>query len=364
MRDGKIGFGLVGTGMAGGIHAAEFPFVNGAELVAACSRNEAKLREFAATYGIPEIYTDYRALIDSPNVDVVIVLAPTGLHEEIATYAARAGKHIIVEKPLDINLERADTIIAECKKAKVKLAVIFQMRFGSVANAVKKAVEDGALGKIFLADAFDKSSRTAEYYNSAAWRGTKELEGGGCLMTQSIHIVDLLQHVVGPVTSVVGKVATRHHDIEVEDTATALVDFESGAMGVIESTSSILPALKSNLQIHGERGTIVANAQYDQILFWDVKGYPSPIPVENCVNLGDIDDPWAYPQTRHRIQLQDMVDAIHEGREPILTGEDARKSLAINMAIYESSRTGRRVFLNEAPYLSPFGEKDSRLINR
>lgn len=364
MRDGKIGFGVVGTGMAGGIHAAEFPFVRGAELVAACSRNEANLREFAATFGVPEIYTDYRELIDSPTVDVVIVLVPTGLHKEVATYAARAGKHIIVEKPLDINLQRADAIITECQKAGVKLGVIFQMRFGKVAHAVKKAVEDGALGKILLADAFDKASRTKEYYDSAAWRGTLDLEGGGCLMTQSIHIVDLLQHVVGPISSVVGEVATMRHDIEVEDTAIALVNFENGAKGVIESTSSVSPALKSNLQIHGTRGTIVANAQYDQILFWDVENHPCPLPVETCVKLGDIDDPWDYPQTRHRIQLQDMVDAIHEGRDPILTGEDARKALAIDMAIYESSRTGRRVFLNEAPYLPPFGEKDSKLIIR
>jgi predicted dehydrogenase len=183
-------------------------------------------------------------------------------------------------------------------------------------------------------------------------------------MTQSIHIVDLLQHVVGPIASVVGKVATMRHDIEVEDTASALLNFENGAMGVIQSTSSVSPALKSNLQIHGVRGTIVANAQYDQVLFWDVKDYPCPIPVEPCVSLGDIDDPWDYPQIRHRIQLQDMVDAVHEGRDPILTGEDARKSLAVNMAIYESSRTGREVFLNEAPYLPQFGQKDSKLTTR
>ena len=140
--------------------------------------------------------------------------------------------------------------------------------------------------------------------------------------------------------------AAKRHSIEVEDTATALVSFESGAMGVIESTSSIAPALRSHISLHGERGTIVANAQYDQILFWNVGGEAAP-DVERSLSLGDIDDPWAYPQVRHRIQLQDMVDAIHEDREPVLTGEDARVSLAINMAIYESSRTGREVLLKE-----------------
>jgi predicted dehydrogenase len=353
MRGGKIGFGFVGTGMAGGIHARELRFVKGAELVAVCSRDEANLNAFAGTFGIKQKYTDYRKLIDSPDVDVVSVLAPTGLHREIALYASRAGKHLIIEKPLDINLERADDIIRECRKNDTKLAVIFQMRFGDVAQSLKNVVQSGAMGRIFLADAFDKSSRTAAYYDSAAWRGTRELEGGGCLMTQSIHIVDLLQYVVGPVRSVVSKMSTMAHDIEVEDTAVALLQFECGAMGVLESTTSIRPALKSNVQLHGENGTIVANAQYDQIMFWNVKGIDPPSPVPANLELGDIDDPWAYPQTRHRIQMQDMVDAIRENRQPILGGIEARASLAINMAIYESARTGKEIFLSSPPFALP-----------
>ena len=277
---------------------------------------------------------------------MVCVLTPTGTHLEVARAASAAGKHVLVEKPLDINLERADEMIRLCRASRTKLGVIFQMRFGTVAARLREAVQSGALGRIFLADAVDKSSRSPAYYDSAEWRGTRALEGGGCLMTQSIHIVDLLQHVVGPVRSVIGRVATKQHAIEVEDTATALVSFENGAMGMIESTSSIKPALKSRLELHGDHGTIVANAQYDQILFWNVGGRTVP-DVETNFAIGDTDDPWAYPQVRHRIQLQDMVDAIREDRDPVLTGEDARVSLAINMAIYESSRTGREVFLKD-----------------
>lgn len=346
MKSGKIGFALVGTGMAGLTHARELEFVKGAELVAVCSRNQERVRKFAQEFGARAWYTDYRELLKDPEVDVVNVLVPTGQHGDVAIAASNAGKHVIVEKPLEINLRRADDIINTCRANNTKLGVLFQMRFGTVARKLKQAVESGAMGRIFLADAFDKSSRTAEYYASADWRGTKDKEGGGCLMTQSIHIVDLLQYIVGPVRSVVGKVGTMVHDIDVEDTATALVSFENGAMGVIESTSSIRPALKSRLELHGENGTIVANAQYDQILFWDVKGLPHE-EVEQQISLGDIDDPWAYPQVRHRIQLQDMVDAIHEDRDPILTGEDARVSLAINMAIYESARTGREVSVQQ-----------------
>jgi UDP-N-acetyl-2-amino-2-deoxyglucuronate dehydrogenase len=341
VKNGKIGFALVGTGMAGLTHAREFPFVRDAELVAVCSRSEDRVRQFAREFEVPAWYTDYRELLKNPDVDVVNVLVPTGQHGEITIAAARAGKHALVEKPLEISLARADEMIRTCAECGTKLGVIFQMRFGSVARKLRHAVTSGAMGRIFLADAIDKSSRTAGYYASAEWRGTQELEGGGCLMTQSIHIVDLLQYIVGPVRSVNGRVATMVHDIDVEDTAAALVTFESGAMGVIESTSSIRPALKSRIELHGENGTIVANAQYDQILFWNVKGLPQET-IEPNISLGDIDDPWAYPQVRHRIQLQDMVDAIREDRDPVLTGEDARVSLAINLAIYESSRNGGR----------------------
>jgi predicted dehydrogenase len=347
---GTVGFGLVGTGMAGGFHARELAFVEGAELVAVCSRNENNVRRFAEEHGVKTWATNYRELLDNDDVDVVCVLVPTGLHAELTIAASQAGKHVLVEKPLETTLAKADEMIRVCRDNGTKLGVIFQMRFGSVAARLKQLLESGAMGTIYLADAIDKSSRTPAYYASAEWRGTTELEGGGCLMTQSIHIVDLLQHLVGPVRSVTGRVATKRHTIEVEDTATALVSFESGAMGVIESTTSVVPALRSRLEIHGKNGSVVANAQYDKILLWDVKDYPLEeiaIEIEPPSPLTDIDDPWAYPQTRHRVQLQDMVDAVRDDRDPVLTGEDARVSLAIVSAIYESSRTGKEVILAE-----------------
>ena len=331
--------------MAGEFHAKELCFVEKAELIAVCSRNERTVRQFAKRHGVRHWYTDYRQLLDNKEVDVVNVLSPTGLHADMTVAASEAGKHVLVEKPLEINLVKADEMIRTCRKNKTKLGVIFQMRFGSVAKTLKETIDAGRLGRIFLGDAFDKSCRTSSYYASAAWRGTKMLEGGGCLMTQSIHIIDLLQYLMGPVRSVVGKVATKIHSVEVEDTATALVSFANGAMGVIESTTSVQPALKSRLEIHGENGSVVANAQYDQILFWNVDGNSLGVECEKNLEMGDIDDPWAYPQTRHRIQLQDMVDAIHEDREPILTGDDARASLAIVTAIYDSSRTGKEILL-------------------
>ena len=346
VRDGRIGFGLVGTGMSGGFMAKELDFVDGADLVAVCSRNESNVRGFARTHGAGHWFTDYRRLVEHDDVDVVVVSVPTGLHAEVTIAASNAGKHALVEKPLDTTLERADRMIGVCRANNTKLGVVFQMRSGVVARTLKEAVDSGRLGRVFLSDAVDKSSRTAAYYASAAWRGTEALEGGGCLMTQSIHIIDLLQYLIGPVRSVMGRVATQFHDIEVEDTATAVVNFTNGAMGIIESTSSVRTALKSRIELHGELGTVVANAQYDKFLVWDVEGDEDRVELDPDFGLTDIDDPWAYPQTRHRIQLQDMVDAIREDRDPVLTGEDARVSLAIITAIYDSSRQGREVFLD------------------
>jgi len=353
VRAGNIGFGLVGTGMSGGFMAKELDFVDGGELVAVCSRNESNVREFARTHDAMHWFTDYRRLVEHDDVDVVVVSVPTGLHADVTIAASNAGKHALVEKPLETTLERADRMIGVCRANDTKLGVIFQMRFGVVARTLKEAVDSGRLGRVFLSDAVDKSSRTAAYYDSAAWRGTKALEGGGCLMTQSIHIIDLLQYLMGPVRSVMGRVATQFHDIEVEDTATAVVNFTNGAMGIIESTSSVRTALKSRIELHGELGTVVANAQYDKFLVWDVKDDEGRVELAPDFGLTDIDDPWAYPQTRHRIQLQDMVDAIREDRDPVLTGEDARVSLAIITAIYDSSRQGREVFLDAYPPGNP-----------
>ena len=341
-----VGFGLIGTGMAGGFNARELAFVEGGFLAAVASRDPERVRAFAAEHGNPRAYTDYRELIADPEVEVVCLTTPTGLHAEMTLAAADAGRHVLVEKPLEATVEAGERMVEHCRKRGVSLGVIFQMRFGRVADKLRELLGGGGLGEIWLADAFDKASRSPAYYRRAAWRGTAALEGGGCLMTQSIHIIDLLQHLVGPVASVTGRTATRRHSIEVEDLATALLRFENGAMGVVESTTAIRPALRSRLEIHGERGTVVANAQYDQFLVWDVDGVPGPEGLPETPDWVDTDDPWAYPQTRHRVQLQDMADAVREGRDPVLTGEEALRSLRVVKAIQESSALGREVFLH------------------
>ena len=340
-----LGFGLIGTGMAGGCSACELEFVEGARLAAVCSRNPERARAFAEEHGAPRWYADYRELAADPEVDVVLVLAPTGLHAEMTVAAAEAGKHVLVEKPLEATLEAAHRMIRVCRERGVQLGVIFQMRFGRVAAALGDLLRGGGLGPIYLADAVDKASRTPAYYASAAWRGTEALEGGGCLMTQSIHVLDLLQHLVGPIAAVTGRMATRRHAIEVEDTAAALLQFENGALGTLTSATSVRPALLSRLAVHGERGTVVANAQYDKFLVWEVEGAPGPPDLPETTRWRDTDDPWSYPQTRHRVQLRDIVEAVRVGRPPVLDGEEALRSLRVIQAIRHSARLGREVRL-------------------
>lgn len=340
-----LGFGLIGTGMAGGCNACELEFVEGARLAAVCSRDPARARAFAAEHGAVNWYTDYERLIADPEVDAVLVLTPTGLHAEMTIAAAEAGKHVLVEKPIEATLEAARRMIRVCREREVRLGVIFQMRFGRVAEELRHLLSGGGLGEIYLADAVDKVSRPPSYYASAAWRGTEELEGGGCLMTQSIHVLDLLQHLVGPVAAVTGKTATKRHSIEVEDTATALLEFENGALGSLVSATSVRPALLSRIAVHGERGTVVANAQYDKFLVWEVEGAPGPPNLPETTRWLDTDDPWSYPQTRHRAQLADLVSAVRERRAPVLDGEEALRSLRVVKAIQHSARLGREVAL-------------------
>ena len=335
--------------MSGGFVARELGFVKGGFLAAVCSRDRERVRAFAGEHGCRRWYTAAEDLIADPAVEVVCVLVPTGLHGRMTEAAAAAGKHVLVEKPIEATVEAAERMVRVCRERGVRLGVIFQMRFGRVARMLRELVAGGGLGEIWLADAFDKASRAPSYYARAAWRGTRELEGGGCLMTQSIHIIDLLQHLVGPIASVVGRTATKRHAIEVEDCATALLRFENGAMGVVESTTAIRPALRSRLEIHGEHGTVIANAQYDQFLVWEVDGVPGPADLPETTAWLDTDDPWAYPQTRHRVQLQDMADAVREGRDPVLTGEEALRSLRVVKAIQRSSRLGREVPVGPAP---------------
>lgn len=343
MKDGKICFGLAGLGMGGETHARQIAKLDDAVLHAVYGRDAAKAESFAARFAVPKAYSRFEDLLADPEIDIVNVVTPNGLHRDFAVAAADAGKHVVVEKPLEISLRRAQDIIDACRRNGVCLGVIFQMRFGEAAQRLKRALTEGRLGRVIAADAIDKEFRTPEYYAGDYWRGTRALEGGGCLMTQSIHVIDLLQWLAGPIVSVFAKTRTARHAIEVEDFVAAALTFENGALGILQSATSVYPAFKSRIEIHGTEGSAIINGEWDETFFWAVKGDPNTIDPNPGFTFGDQSDPRLMPEDRHLIELRDIVAAAREGRPPLVTGEEALRSLAIAMSVYRSAELGKEV---------------------
>lgn len=336
----EIGFGIIGAGSVSPLHAAAISNCPGARLVAVADVSEERARKLA---GEAETYADYREMLKRPDVDVVCVCVPSGMRLPVCIDAARAGKHILAEKPLEVTLERADAVIAACDEAGVKLAVIFQLRFMPGVLALHSAVEMGQLAKLVMGDAYVKWYRTQEYYDSSDWRGTWEMDGGGVLMNQAIHHIDLLQWMMGPVESVFGQTATLVRErIEVEDTAAACVRFASGALGTIEACTSASKGVPARLEIRGERGTVIL--EDGQIALWEVEGVPQP--EQEPMDLGSgASDPSAITSLGHQAQIDDLVQAINEDRPPVVDGHEARKAIEIIAAIYRSARAGAPVTL-------------------
>jgi len=286
-------------------------------------------------------------LLARPDVDVVCVCVPSGLHAEIGVRAAQAGKHLVVEKPIDVTLAAADRLIEAARAAGVALTVISQHRFDPGLIELKRLLGDGALGRLVLAEASTKWYRTQAYYDSAAWRGTWAMDGGS-LMNQGIHYVDLLRWCMGPVTAVTAVCATQAHQVEVEDTALAIVRFGSGAVGTILSSTAAYPGFPQRLEITGTDGTVIVedgrivrrafgpNAEAAEA------GAAGP---EGAARLGAAADPAAIEVASHAAQIADLLAAVEEGRPPAVDGQAGRDALEIVRAVYESARTGAPVGL-------------------
>tara|TARA_R110001599_G_scaffold146321_3_gene329422 strand:- start:19867 stop:20913 length:1047 start_codon:yes stop_codon:yes gene_type:complete len=343
MKKGKYGIGLVGIGMGGVTHATQFAEIEELEFIACFGRSAEKAEAFGKKYGAKRWYSDFEAFCADEELDFVVVCTPNGLHAKYAIPLAEAGKHLIVEKPLEISREAAHSIIAACERNNVSLSTIYQMRFGEAAKKVKHAVETGMMGEILQIDAYDKAFREVSYYADDPWRGTIEFEGGGTLTTQTTHLIDLMQWIAGPVDSVYADCRTAFHDIEVEDLANVMMKFKNGATGVIVSATCFQPALKSRIEIHGTKGSAIFNTEYDELYFWQVEGDPEKIDAPEGFKFGDITDPYLFPMERHRANLLEVLNAHEEGRKSMVSGEEALKAEEIILAIYESSKTGARV---------------------
>ncbi|HET6883793.1 MAG TPA: Gfo/Idh/MocA family oxidoreductase [Pirellulales bacterium] len=344
-----VGFGIIGCGMIARFHARAIADVRGAKLVACYNRTSEKAEKFAAEHGC-RAYHDLDQLLADQAVDVVAIATASGAHKEPATAAARAGKHVLVEKPLEITLKRCDQIIDACDQAGVRLATIFPSRFHDSSQELKRAVEAGRFGRLTLGDAYVKWYRTQAYYDSGAWRGTWQLDGGGALMNQAIHSVDLLQWLMGPVAEIRAHAATLGHErIAVEDTAVASLRFKNGALGTIEATTAAWPGYLKRIELHGSQGS--AMIEEEDIVKWDfAKKDRRDAAVKRQMARtksggGGAADPAAIGHQAHAKQFRDFVEAIQEDRAPLIDGREGRRAIEIILGIYKAAESGKPVKL-------------------
>ncbi len=334
----ELGFGIVGGGVIGPFHARAIRNVKGARLVAVCDVIEAAASKFASDMGV-EAYTDIAKMLKRDDIDVLDVCAPSGLHAKLGIQGAESGKHVLVEKPIDITLERADSLISACEKAEVKLGVIFQHRFDAATRKLKDAVDRGRMGRLVLGDAYVKWYRTQEYYDKGGWRGTWRYDGGGSLINQSIHTIDLQRYIMGDPEWLFGKIGVMTHRIETEDLGLALVGFRNGARGVIEGSTSIYPGLPERLEVHGERGTAIIEG--GKMVKWAIQGEAEE--GDQKATASAAAEASAITADSHTLQIQDFVDAICQDRVPLVDGYEGRKALEVVLAVYRSSERGEVV---------------------
>lgn len=335
----KIGFGIIGTGAITAKHVAALEQIEEAELVALCSSSIERAELATERFKIKS-YSNWEDFLSHPNLDVVCICTGSGFHLEPAVEAAKKGKHLFIEKPIEINLNRADQLILACKERGVKLAVVYQNRFSQDYIKLKQAVVEGRLGDLFMGNAYINWFREEGYYRNSSWKGTLNGDGGGALINQGIHTIDLLIDIMGEPASVFGHIKTMLYPIEGEDLGAAIVKFESGALGNISAGTSLYPGYPERLEIYGSKGSAILAG--GQIIHWHVIGEEDSLLSNNNIQTGT-SDPMAIGHQLHLEQYKDFIEAIVNDREPKVNGHIARKSLGLIQGIYESSKIEKYV---------------------
>ena len=341
-----MNFGIIGAGMIAEFHAKAIAAIPGAVLTAVYARSQPAADRLAHASGATA-YTDLDAFLAHPGLGIVTICTPSGAHLEPALAAAKAGKHIICEKPLEVTTVRVDAMISAANAAGVTLSGIFPRRFNPATHLLRDAVSAGRFGRIALADAIVKWWRPQSYYDSGAWRGTWELDGGGALMNQSIHTIDLLLHIMGDIESV--RAETRliaHQGIEVEDTASALLTFKSGALGTIQGSTACWSAAghPAEIQVCGEKGSVfMADDRFRVWEFQDETAEDVRIRAAHGLSAGiagaGAADPGAIDYTWHQRNFEDVVNALRQGNKPTIDGHESRRAIALIEAIYTSAKS-------------------------
>ena len=339
----KIGFGIIGCGVIADFHAnALFGLSEEAVLVGVADARLPAAERFAKEKQV-RAFASVEEMLACPEIDVVTICVPSGLHAELAIKAANAGKHIIVEKPMAITKEQLDAMEEACTRNGVMLSSIAQSRFTSGVCKAKQAIEDGYIGKMVCADVYMKFNRTQEYYNTGGWRGTKAMDGGGALMNQGIHGVDLLLYLAGDVKSVYAVSKTLVRQIEVEDTLSAVLEFKSGATGVIQATTSVYPGYPRRLELNGDKGTIVL--EEGNLVRWDMEDTTLPEVTLKSNVRSSASAPTDFSADNHTKQFKDVIQALRNGTKPLVDLREGRRAVDLILAIYQSAEERRVIEL-------------------
>lgn len=348
-KDGKmrkVKFGIIGTGVIARFHAEALKMTDNAELYIVYDKIPELAAAFAKKYNCRMVST-YDELLAS-DVEAVTIATPSGLHAEVAIPAARAGKHILCEKPLEVTVSKTNDLVRACESSNVRLSAVFQSRFCHSVQTIKKAVDAGRFGEPVLAAASVRWFRDPKYYASATWRGTWALDGGGALMNQGIHTVDLLVYFNGDVSEVTGRTARlMHKSIEVEDTVVAMLKFKNNSLGTIEASTACAPGFARRVEFSGTRGSIIL--EDDRITRWSfVDELPGDEEIRRVCGLGEgqkggSGNPNSISPEGHRRQISELAEAILNGHGLITPGAEGKRAVELICAVYESARTGTTI---------------------
>jgi predicted dehydrogenase len=365
-QEQSLRFGIIGCGTIGPTHAGALAQIPNVSIAAVCDPIRDRAERMAAKFNVARVYDGHRALIEDPELDAVCVCTPSGMHADIAVEALRAGRHVIVEKPMDVSLEACDRLIAAEDSSGKVLSIISQHRFDRASQIVKEAIDSGRLGKIVLADASVKWWRTQAYYDSGDWRGTWAMDGGGALMNQGVHTVDLLQWLAGGVHSLWAQTRTAAHErIEVEDIAVAALRFSNGAAGTLTATTAAYEGFPVRIDIFGTKGTaIIEGDRLKMLRFKSGETFESEEAAAHALSVASggtasvrdeaatgrattAADPGAVWGDAHRIQFEDFLRAIRTGAKPLIDGRAGKRPIEIILGVYQSARTGDPVVLDQ-----------------
>lgn len=358
---GKVGFAVIGCGMISRFHISAICAAEGAYLAGVYDVSGEHARRTAAEQKV-RAYGCLEEIWEDGEVDAVCICTPSGLHGEMACQALSHGRHVLVEKPMALKLEDCDRMLRLAAERHVKLSVVSQLRFSTAVRQARRLLRDGALGRLINADLHMKYFRSQEYYDSGGWRGTWAMDGGGALMNQGIHGVDLLLYLAGPVTSVYGRAATLTRSIEVEDTLSAVAVFESGALGVIQADTSVYPGFPRRIELCGDKGSLIL--EEDKIVYasfeeerWngfvrrEAEGACkkqeewAQCGEEQRTAVGGHRNPGAIGAEGHFCQVKNLVNAVLYDEPLLVDGQEGRRAVELILRIYESAREGRPVCL-------------------